>query len=144
MKKKNVNQRLKSLMKKKAAIKTKKKNNIEGEEIIKNPKENNENEINLIYEKIKGINKVYNVSKFIRSYKIFKDFFNNKDKLITIEEIVNFTFDILTKEIKENEIFIKNEKIKKTLEIEDNLDNDEKFFYKNSPILEDYMVILYS
>ena len=131
-------------MKKKAAIKTKKKNNIEGEEIIKNPKENNENEINLIYEKIKGINKVYNVSKFIRSYKIFKDFFNNKDKLITIEEIVNFTFDILTKEIKENEIFIKNEKIKRALEIEDNLDNDEKFFYKNSPILEDYMVILYS
>ena len=73
-----------------------------------------------------------------------KNFFLKKDKSITIKEIINFSLDIQTKEIKDNEIFITNEKIKKALDIHQNPKIDEKFFYKTSKKLKDYMAILYS
>ena len=87
---------------------------------------------------------ILSFSKFIRAFIILKNKFKEQE-YISIESIINFTFELLFEEHLSND----NEKIRKILleELKDNNNQDfseEQYFFENSDSLSKFMAQIYA
>ena len=153
--KKNLNDKISLIENKKDTTKDKEleSNNNNEENINKdNKKEIMEEEytpkkelIELIYNKSDDFKTIYKLNQFCRTIRIFFIFFRDK-KDISEELIVNFCYNLLTKNFekgKEVEIDPKIEEI--LLDLKDEpYSEDPKYFYKNSKLLRNYIAVLHA
>jgi MoxR-like ATPase len=101
--------------------------------------------IGLVYSKSGEFKTIYKLNQFCRTIRIFILYFKDKDN-ISQDSIVDFCYNILTKDFEKGKLIEIDQKIEKILlDLNDEPDSDDpKYFYKNSKLLSNYIAILHA
>ena len=124
----------------------KENNNNESEEKeIKETYEPTKELIDLIYSKSSNFKTIYKLNQFCRTIRIFIIYFKDKEN-ITQNCIVDFCYNILTKDFVKDKLFEIAPEIEKILlDLKDEPESDDpKYYYKNSKLLKNYIAILHA
>ena len=101
--------------------------------------------IDLVCSKSADFKTIYKLNQFCRTIRIFILYFKDKEN-ITQDSIVNFCYNILTKDFEKGKLIEIAPEIEKILlDLPDEPDSDDpKYFYKNSKLLSNYIAILHA
>jgi len=101
--------------------------------------------IDLVYSKSGDFKTIYKLNQFCRTIRIFLIYFKDKEN-ITQNSIVDFCYNILTKDFEKGKLIEIAPEIEKILlDLRDEPDSDDpKYFYKNSKLLSNYIAILHA
>ena len=119
--------------------------NEENEEIIEENYNPNNDLIDRIYSKSDSFKNIYKLNQFCRTIRIFIIYFKDKNE-ISEESIVNFCYNILTKDFEKGKLIEIDPKIETILLDlnEEPPSDDPKYFYKNSRMLRNYIAVLHA
>ena len=98
-----------------------------------------------IYSKSNSFKNIYKLNQFCRTIRIFIIYFKDKEG-ITEESIINFCYNILTKDFEKGKLIEIDPTIENVLLDlkEETPSDDPKYFYKNSKLLSNYIVVLHA
>ena len=121
------------------------KQNEENEEIIEENYNPKNDLIDRIYSKSDSFKNIYKLNQFCRTIRIFIIYFKDKNE-ISEESIVNFCYNILTKDFEKGKLIEIDPKIENILLDlkEEPPSDDPKYFYKNSRMLRNYIAVLHA